>query len=161
MSGSVGSDSCAGACCSVFPLHLGQAIFKAKGRLPAEREYILDMLIPLTRRQALARSRRLGYPDPPKHPKDYGHFTCRHWDETTRLCGAYESRPAMCRDYPYGRPCERGCSYQVEQLDGAAKSEDSTWVWDVAANGWKPTSNSSFLWDPETGVLRSIPEVPS
>jgi Fe-S-cluster containining protein len=155
------SNTCAGACCAVFPMHLGQAPFRRKGELSAENEYILDMLIPLTRRQALARSRRLGYPDPPKWASHkYGLFTCRHWDEETRLCGAYESRPAMCRDYPYGRPCERGCSYQVERLNGVAKAEDSTWVWDVAANGWRPTSNSAFLWDPETGVLRTIPEEP-
>lgn len=155
------SNTCAGACCAVFPMHLGQATFTNGRELRPDNEYILDMLIPLTRRQALARSRRLGYPDPPNYGPKYGLFTCKHWDEETRLCGDYENRPAMCRDYPYGRPCERGCGYQVERLDGAAKEHDSTWVWDVAANGWRPTSSTDFLWDPETGVLRAIPEVPA
>ncbi len=27
-------------------------------------------------------------------------FRCTHWDTKTRLCDAYGSRPAMCRDYP-------------------------------------------------------------
>ena len=27
-------------------------------------------------------------------------FRCTHFDPATRLCDSYESRPAMCRDYP-------------------------------------------------------------
>lgn len=27
-------------------------------------------------------------------------FRCTHYDESTRTCAAYSSRPAMCRDYP-------------------------------------------------------------
>ena len=153
------STTCDGQCCAVFSMSQAQTMFRAKGKLRAEAEYALDMLIPLTRRQALARTRRLGYPDPPKYPPEYNLFTCKHWDEETRLCGDYENRPAMCRDYPYGRTCDRGCGYQVEKLEGKAAEDDSMWVWDVAANGWKPTSNTGFLWDAEAGVMRAIPKV--
>lgn len=72
--------------------------------------YIADMLIPLTPEEADARLDRLGistlrFAD--WHYKESAElFTCRHWDETTRLCTAYESRPAMCSEYPYERPCE-------------------------------------------------------
>ena len=39
-------------------------------------------------------------------------FTCRHLDELTGDCLIYESRPGMCRDYPYSRPCGYpGCSW--------------------------------------------------
>lgn len=34
------------------------------------------------------------------------HYTCKHWDQTTRLCTIYENRPFMCSDYPYGQACE-------------------------------------------------------
>lgn len=119
-----------------------------------EQAYILDMLVPLTRRQALTRSRRLGYPDPPKYGKDYDLFTCRHWDEATRLCTAYEQRPWMCRDYPYGRTCERACGYEQPKQDS-----QKDWEWDEAAGGWRPLTSDRFLWDTEKGVLIPIPAV--
>lgn len=147
------SDSCAGACCSVFPMHKDFPMFTRKTPATGDQAYILDMLIPLTRRQAVARSRRLGYPDPPKYGPKYGLFTCKHWNEETRLCGDYENRPKMCADYPYGRACERGCGFTTERAhDG--------WEWDAEANGWRPTSNDNFLWDAEAGVLRPIPKGP-
>jgi Fe-S-cluster containining protein len=33
------------------------------------------------------------------------HWTCRHHDVDTGNCRVYDQRPAMCRDYPYGRSC--------------------------------------------------------
>lgn len=113
------SDSCAGACCSVFPMRAETlARLRKKPSGFTDGPYILDMLIPLTRRQALRRSRRLGYPDPPRYGNHKGGrksplllFTCRHWDEETRLCTDYANRPKMCSEYPYGNPCERGCRY--------------------------------------------------
>jgi Fe-S-cluster containining protein len=43
-------------------------------------------------------------------------FTCAHWDRETRLCGIYEIRPTMCRDYPYRGKCSlQGCTYEVEE----------------------------------------------
>lgn len=35
-------------------------------------------------------------------------YTCRHFDEAGD-CSIYESRPNMCREYPYGRA--QGCQY--------------------------------------------------
>lgn len=43
-------------------------------------------------------------------------YECRHFvrDEPgarTGRCSVYEARPAMCRDYPYGKPCTHpGCT---------------------------------------------------
>ena len=77
--------------------------------------FISDMVIPLTRRQAVARWRKFVSTETPlpRLPKDRATFTCRHWDENTRLCTVYEERPLMCRAYPYGGACSAGCSYQV------------------------------------------------
>lgn len=45
-------------------------------------------------------------------PLGEDHFTCRHWNPETKLCGIYETRPAMCRDFPEkDNPCGNpGCS---------------------------------------------------
>lgn len=46
-------------------------------------------------------------------------FRCTHFDEATRRCDSYDSRPAMCRDYPrmlldQPRPeLFEGCGYRV------------------------------------------------
>lgn len=32
-------------------------------------------------------------------------YTCKHYDADSGNCTAYDSRPQMCREYPYGRPC--------------------------------------------------------
>lgn len=42
-------------------------------------------------------------PRPDRGPNRY---TCRFFDG--RNCGAYENRPSMCRDYPYGNKREHG-----------------------------------------------------
>lgn len=39
-------------------------------------------------------------------------YTCRHLDAVTGDCGAYESRPGMCSEYPYGSACAiDGCTW--------------------------------------------------
>ncbi len=147
------SDSCAGACCSVFPLDQ-DAVGKlmTNPRLITDGPYIADMLIPLTRRQALRRSRRLGYPDPPRYSKRHRLFTCRHWNEKTRLCGDYAHRPLMCSAYPYGSACERGCGYsnaKADAADAAAEEDMIRWDWDEAVRGWRLTvkSTARYVWD--------------
>jgi Fe-S-cluster containining protein len=47
-----------------------------------------------------------------ERPKN-GYYTCRAWDEDTRLCTIYEDRPNMCRGYPYGNACSHGCDWQA------------------------------------------------
>lgn len=76
------------------------------------------MLIPLTVEEARARAAKFGGNPRILKRKAGHHFTCRHWDEETRLCGAYNERPAMCSEYPYGNVCELAdgcCNYQVSQ----------------------------------------------
>ena len=151
--------SCAGACCAVFPL-TGIDRLRADPSKVADGEYILDMVIPLTLEEAKARMVGLGYGELARDMTgpEGTLFTCRHWSEESRLCTAYEARPGMCRDFPYGRACAAGCSYQVADPQAAsqraADDDDSTWVWEVAANGYRPRSNSEFTWDPEAGLLR-------
>lgn len=52
-------------------------------------------------------------------------FRCTHFDETTRTCDSYASRPGMCRDYPRlllweaNPPFLPGCGYKA--IDPQAK----------------------------------------
>lgn len=129
--------------------------------------YIIDMIIPLTYVEAVARYQRLGYGDFPDvwAPQDMYDkwnrrlYTCRHWDEETRLCGDYANRPKMCSAYPYGNACERACGYEVPKEENAL---DDLWRWDAAEQGWRLTPEPKYTWDGqflrETVTNAELPE---
>ena len=83
---------CTGHCCRRFPIgdstpeQWADPLWFGKAK---DGQFIADMLI------------SLGTDDTGKY-----HYTCRHFNVETGNCMAYESRPDMCRDYPYGNPCE-------------------------------------------------------
>ena len=112
---------CTGACCAAFYLPHGIREFRARARAGKlqDGEFIADMVIPLTPKEARERSQRFGgkLATPWKLRGHY--FACRHWDEQTRLCTVYDQRPRMCSGYPYDEPCDLGarCTY-----GGAGKS---------------------------------------
>jgi Fe-S-cluster containining protein len=121
--------ACTGACCAVFAF-LDPSVPRFSTIL--EAEYLADMLIPLDLMAAAERLERPGI-DPPADGGE-AHYdwdgrvldnperrlmTCRHWDETARLCTAYDQRPRMCRDYPYygdngGKACDYGCGFTLD-----------------------------------------------
>lgn len=114
--------TCDGRCCAVFPLPKDARARFAAGANGEDAPFILLMLLELTPDEAQARAARLGYELPAWSHESHDLFTCRHWDETTRLCAAYEQRPAMCSDYPYTRSCRHeSCSFTVpaDQLSRA------------------------------------------
>lgn len=65
------------------------------------------MLRSLTFVEVLERDQTFGVTR--ERDSESAYYRCIYWDETTRLCGAYENRPEMCRSYPYGKACEHGC----------------------------------------------------
>lgn len=68
-----------------------RAIHEAKGQEYMDRHASAEV-----REQVLSR----GY-----------YYTCRHYNRKTGDCMAYDRRPKMCREYPYGRGCEYpGCT---------------------------------------------------
>ena len=72
-------------------------------------DQIADMVIPLSLDEANDRLDRFGS-GRQYGPESEGHvYTCRHFDEETRLCTIYAQRPEMCRDYPYAGECEYEC----------------------------------------------------
>lgn len=104
--------TCTGDCCVVFTLPYDYEQVREKMHVIEDGTFIADMLVPLTKDQAAKRVAELMSAtgqaafegDDTKH-----YFTCVHWDESTRRCGAYDERPRMCRGYPYGNECQHDC----------------------------------------------------
>ena len=103
-------------CCAAFyiPYTRSQLRKEVDPKDPDKRlrdaAQIAEMVIPLTPKEANERQVQFGGEDGKFRWADRGHhFTCRHWDEETRLCGIYEDRPEMCRGFPYGKGCGYGC----------------------------------------------------
>lgn len=89
---------CTGHCCARF--YVSVDALTDPDRLVEDGEYIADMLVPL---------------EVPVDATKQWACTCRHFDGAN--CRAYDSRPRMCRNYPYGGPCAYpGCTLvQVEE----------------------------------------------
>lgn len=138
--------TCSGACCSALALqwlpHDQIEAERAREDNDPDRAYVLDMVTPLTRTEARERARRFGGSGP--RDDDTGPetwYTCRHWDEVTRLCQAHDERPEMCRDYPYERDCtlSKACGYRAPEeiqkkwrLIKATRGEYGWQCWDAA-----------------------------
>ena len=82
------SIACGGLCCRRFFLDLTPDELACPDTMArmADGAYIADMVIPL------------------ETVDDQSFYTCRHLREDG-LCGSYETRPQMCRAFPYGEPC--------------------------------------------------------
>src|SRR5690242_20432891 len=100
---------CRGDCCVAFrvPYTLEQLAVGDVGEQDAdEARCMASMLVRLTVDEG--NQRRLDFIQgvvPTFDRSDEGHvFMCSNWNEETRLCEIYENRPAMCRDFPYGKP---------------------------------------------------------
>ena len=126
---------CTGQCCTIFQIY-GMTLDELKAKFPekdrsADNQAVIDMLVALSpeeqqrRHEATPTVPRPGWVYNPATP----FFTCRHFDEATRNCLIYETRPAMCRDYPYGKQCGFvGCTFvqkKIEVPDDARKAEES------------------------------------
>lgn len=129
MSACVAERTCAGECCAVFfrastPSEDAETRAWADQATTAE---ILDggyaeavqiarMVVPLSDEAAAVRARRFGIAEERVArmvAQDGDHlYTCRWWDEASRLCTTYATRPGMCRDYPYDFTCEH-CAYEA------------------------------------------------
>lgn len=107
--------ACPGYCCAAFFWPRTITEMRKLAHTFMDGAQIRDMLIPLTPKEAKARYERFSGRKVPRGVfgwKHRGHFfTCKNWDEDSRLCKVYETRPSMCKGYPYGKPCEHGCGF--------------------------------------------------
>lgn len=95
--------TCPGNCCE--DMRIGEGKTRAdleKNENWPEKDQVLEMLVEVPGRDDL--------------------FNCKNFDTTTRLCTIYETRPRMCRDFPYGKPCDRGCGYKQDPLTATLTS---------------------------------------
>jgi len=104
-------EGCGGQCCAVFyfprtPQEIRQAIEDHGEFNGLDGMMLADMLVPLTPEQVDERIERFGlnaWAEAERRPKKL--FTCKHWDEETKLCTVYDYRPRMCAKFPYGQEC--------------------------------------------------------
>ena len=111
--------ACTGKCCAVFnyPTPPDLLRLRSEGRegfWADQDRFLVDMLVELTPDEAVARAERFEVTPPVgfdlrQWAEAAPSYTCRHWDEETRLCGVYEDRPEMCREYPYAGRCQHDC----------------------------------------------------
>lgn len=122
-----------GACCSPVALAFTQDDIRRALPAqidPANRAWVLNDLTPITRREGIRRTGMNGGIT----TAVVGHgrsteavltltffYECRHYDDASRTCRAYDQRPPMCADYPwYGMPPEPGkflppeCSFRAD-----------------------------------------------
>lgn len=106
--------TCPGHCCVAFYLPTPHDRVEEIRRDLTDGEQIADMIIPLTLEEANERLERFGSDREHVAESDGYLYTCRNFDESTRLCRIYDERPEMCRDYPYACPggCEYECGYR-------------------------------------------------
>lgn len=94
--------------------------------LPVNYETILDMLIP--DRPVVEGGRPPGQKTQKfsKWAAEDGYlYRCKHFDEESHDCRIYDRRPQMCREYPYGNPCDfDGCTYAPEKPVKMKEFED-------------------------------------
>jgi Fe-S-cluster containining protein len=151
--------SCTGACCAAFWLpYTPEDLRKraAEAKEGSELPYIADMVIPLSARKANARVRQYGLKWPKVDSDEADQvFTCRHWDEETRRCQAYEARPQMCRDYPYAEECKHCGFRETESIQAdwrAMHGGEFDWVnwrWNRKLGGYHAIARAPDAdWEP-------------
>jgi Fe-S-cluster containining protein len=109
------NNRCSGDCCKRFYLPFSPDQLKTMaetGDHPHNKEeivFVADMVIPIE----AAKDAKEGVDGGP--PPQTGHYyTCRHHDAATGNCTTYETRPRVCRDFPfYGAGYRNRCRYKT------------------------------------------------
>lgn len=104
-------DRCTGHCCEHFSLPWDYKELKRRAKsMPDDKQLnqVAEMVIPLG---------FIENPDQILHPDHKHHaYTCKNYDKEVRSCTAYETRPKMCSDYPYGNSCNyKTCTWDAGQ----------------------------------------------
>ena len=112
---------CTGQCCAVFTLSANVLDLCRAGELGPDKDAptLLQMLVPLTSEIALLRLQRLGFTPAGDGVPGAGRaiFSCRNWDEVTRLCTIYDRRPWLCWHYPDPEHVCMHCGWQRTLTD--------------------------------------------
>lgn len=97
------TDRCTGHCCRLFTLSFSPDELAAAAAAPGaseELKKIASMVVYAGKGKPAAFGVRVN----DLHDVDGHRYNCRHL-QADGNCGDYDNRPAMCSDYPYGRPC--------------------------------------------------------
>jgi len=107
-----------GSCCRMFPLPYSPRQLRRVMTAPhVDDETIKAMVIPVAQRREVDGRFRSGF-----------WYTCRHFREDLGDgrpgCAIHATRPAMCRDFPYGNPnnlphCSASCVWSEANRPGS------------------------------------------
>lgn len=103
-------DRCTGHCCERFYLPFSPEALKDRAeRFPEDKQLqqVAGMVVYLE--YGINPDSRT-----PPSPTRQGHwYTCSNFNKETRGCNIYQTRPDMCRDYPYSEPCDyKTCTWE-------------------------------------------------
>jgi Fe-S-cluster containining protein len=107
------TNGCTGECCREFPMSTPYAVLmdNYKAWISGNKDGLtiindIHLIFPMVRRVRKEDGNQL--------------YSCVHWDRKTKLCGIYDIRPQMCRDYPYGGQCyKHGCKINNDKIPEA------------------------------------------
>lgn len=114
-------DRCTGHCCERFYLPWTPAELKRRAKdHPDDKQLnqVAEMVIFLeygTNKHSLRPGQHFG-----------NWYTCKNFDTKTRGCTIYETRPDMCREYPYSEPCDYNVCEWDDGRNGAYPYHDYT-----------------------------------
>lgn len=113
----VETSRCVGHCCKAFFLPYSKEEMERKtkeGCFSPSDSQVAGMIIPLGNFTQLSPELQAMFP-PGEHDESSNFYTCKNHDIVTGNCRVYETRPAMCKDYPYGHSCKYiGCKRTTE-----------------------------------------------
>lgn len=107
---------CTDGCCRKFVLPFTPEELQEEARLEREERtrfgkdilIVAEMAIPLDRPEFC-----MDGVTPVDDAMARRFYTCKNFNTETNDCGIYETRPRMCRDYPYGDSCRvQGCEWE-------------------------------------------------
>lgn len=109
---------CSGDCCQLFCI-MGKTVEELKelinaGNYSANDQQIPNMIVPLSYEEYVIKANELrkdGLEIIKKDDYNNNWFRCKNYDAVEKICRIYDTRPDMCRTYPYCRG-EKGCEYR-------------------------------------------------
>ncbi|KKK79505.1 hypothetical protein LCGC14_2832790, partial [marine sediment metagenome] len=103
---------CTGHCCREFPLPFGPEKLKEQCRRNGQRNDITkapvldgDVIADMVVYRGFRRWSCDNIAEELQAQSEMHFYTCRHFDKESGDCAIYETRPRMCKDYPYRGTC--------------------------------------------------------
>src|SRR3954467_12700015 len=104
-------DRCTGHCCERFYLPFNPVQLQDKALKNPDDKQLQQVAGMVTHLE----TETVYHPTLPKlKTGEKNWYTCKNYIKETHSCGIYETRPNMCKEYPYGSPCQyKTCTWDA------------------------------------------------